>query len=259
MAVSETPAPKAGERLALVIGIVLLAALSWLALWYLDGSAQSSSAHQHHHHHDMATTATPPALALLLFVGGWTLMTVAMMLPTSIPIVTIFHKIAGRRQDRWLLVGLVVIGYLISWAGFGVLVYLGKVLIEWLVGSSSWLSQNLWAGSPALLLLAGLFQFSSLKYRCLDKCRSPFSFVVEHWQGQNERWQAFKLGVDHGIFCVGCCWALMLLMFAVGVGSLIWMMVLAAIMAIEKNVLWGRRMSAPVGVILIGWGIVLFV
>ena len=114
------------------------------------------------------------------------------------------------------------------------------------------------AGAP-LLLLAGAFQFSSLKFKCLEKCRSPFSFVIEHWQGRCERQQAFCLGIDHGVFCVGCYWALRLLMFAVGAGSLVWMLILALLMAVEKNVRWGRRLSAPVGAALLAWGAILLI
>lgn len=111
--------------------------------------------------------------------------------------------------------------------------------------------------SGLTVLVAGAFQFTTLKYRCLDKCRSPLSFVIEHWRGRDNRWQAFRLGAHHGVFCVGCCWALMLLMFVVSVGNLGWMLVLAAVMALEKNVPWGRRMSAPVGVVLVVCGSVM--
>ena len=79
------------------------------------------------------------------------------------------------------------------------------------------------AVAAAVLAIAGLCQFSALKYRCLDKCRSPFGFVVEHWRGSREKWQSLLLGVRHGAFCVGCCWSLMLLMFVVGTGSIGWM------------------------------------
>lgn len=105
--------------------------------------------------------------------------------------------------------------------------------------------------------LAGVYQFTPLKNRCLEKCRSPLSFVVEHWQGRNDRRHAFRLGVDHGLFCVGCCWALMLLMFVTGLGNLAWMFLLAAVMAVEKNVAWGRRLSAPLGLSLLLCGVLL--
>ena len=103
------------------------------------------------------------------------------------------------------------------------------------------------------MALAGLFQFSELKYRCLDKCRTPLSFVIERWRGRAERWNALRLGLHHGLFCLGCCWALMLLMFVVGAGSVGWMLVLGAVMAVEKNLPWGRRLAVPLGIILLVW------
>jgi predicted metal-binding membrane protein len=106
----------------------------------------------------------------------------------------------------------------------------------------------------ATLILAGGFQFSRLKYRCLEKCRAPLSFVTEYWRGRAERRNAFWLGIHHGVFCVGCCWALMLLMFGVGVGNVAWMLGLGALMAAEKNLPWGRKLTAPLGVALIGLG-----
>ena len=109
------------------------------------------------------------------------------------------------------------------------------------------------------MFLAGLYQFTALKHKCLEKCRSPLSFIMENWRGGRQEQEAFHLGVRHGVFCIGCCWSLMLLMFVVGVGSLAWMLALAALMAVEKNVPWGRRLSTPLGVLLVGLGIALVV
>jgi predicted metal-binding membrane protein len=87
----------------------------------------------------------------------------------------------------------------------------------------------------------------------------PLSFVMERWRGRRQRWHAFVLGVHHGAFCVGCCWALMMLMFVVGTGSVGWMLVLGAIMAVEKNMPWGRKLSAPLGIALIaGSGVIVW-
>jgi predicted metal-binding membrane protein len=110
-----------------------------------------------------------------------------------------------------------------------------------------------WAIGAAVLAGAGLFQFSALKYRCLEQCHTPFAFVASRWHGRSPLREAWRLGVDHGVFCVGCCWALMLLMFVVGTGSLGWMLVLAAVMAAEKNLPWGRRLRTPLGVGLVAW------
>ncbi len=243
-------APAAVERKAVAAVVGLLAAAAWAALWLSPGSGA------HHLPHVSAARAATASFQLF-FVASWTLMTVAMMLPTSLPVLATLHAFAGERSDRLLLVALAVLGYLIVWVLFGAVVLSGYRWWVRLLASSAWLAARAPAGAPALLLLAGGFQFSPLKYRCLEKCRSPFSFVVEHWQGRRERRQAFRLGIDHGIYCVGCCWALMLLMFAVGAGSLAWMLIL--VMAIEKNVRWGRRLSRPVGAALLAWGAVLLV
>ena len=103
----------------------------------------------------------------------------------------------------------------------------------------------------AVLAGAGLFQWSALKYRCLDECRTPFGFVASRWHGVSPSREALRIGIDHGIFCVGCCWALMLTMFVVGIGSVGWMLALAALMAAEKNLPFGRRLRTPVGLALL--------
>src|SRR5439155_20227999 len=90
---------------------------------------------------------------------------------------------------------------------------------------------------------------------CLEKCRSPFSFIMGHWHGRNAQAEAFDLGIAHGLFCVGCCWTLMLLMFAVAVGHVAWMAPLAVIMGVEKNFVWGRRLTPALGLMLIVAGV----
>jgi predicted metal-binding membrane protein len=125
-------------------------------------------------------------------------------------------------------------------------------MVQRFAANSAWLQGRASVGGSLLLIVAGLYQFTPLKYRCLDKCRSPLSFVLGYWQGGAARASnAFRLGVHHGLFCVGCCWALMLLMFAVGTGNVVWMLMLGTVMAVEKNVSWGRRLSAPLGVLLV--------
>src|SRR5258705_514762 len=107
----------------------------------------------------------------------------------------------------------------------------GLVLLAWwalwLWGKSPY-GHVLLHGAAPIFTVAGLYQFSRLKYACLDKCRSPMSFIISRWQGGNEWMQSLRIGVEHGVFCVGCCWSLMLLMFVVGSGSLSWMLLLGA-------------------------------
>jgi predicted metal-binding membrane protein len=188
---------------------------------------------------------------MALMVAGWTLMLVAMMLPTSLPLVSMFYSIAAQRANRGRLVALLVAGYVVIWSAFGIVVHVVDLGLHNLAHQVAWLHnhQLIAAGT---LVIAGLYQFSPLKYKCLDKCRSPLSFIMSHWRGRKDQAQSFLLGVHHGLFCVGCCWALMLLMFGVGLSSFTWMLILGGIMAIEKNVSWGRRLSVPLGVFLIG-------
>lgn len=236
--------------------IVLLIVLAWLSLWIWRQSPHGRFLG----HEEIAGTASVGQgylVLLALFVGGWTLMTVAMMLPTSLPLVAFFRTLVRRRPHRVALVALLVVGYVGVWAAFAGVVHAGDLGIHEAVERVGWLEANAWGISAATFLFAGVYQFTALKYRCLDKCRSPVSFVMQNWRGGRERWDAFRLGVHHGIFCLGCCWSLMLLMFAVGVGNIAWMLVLAVVMATEKNMPWGRRLSAPLGIVLIGSGLAL--
>jgi predicted metal-binding membrane protein len=186
-------------------------------------------------------------LPALLYAGGWLLMTAAMMLPTVLPLIGVFGRLIEGRRDRAQLMTLVILGYLLTWGAFGLAAHAIDLTLHSLVVADPWLTFNGWIVGACVLATAGAFQFSRLKYHCLDKCRAPFSFVNEHWRGGAASRRAFALGVDHGVFCVGCCWAIMLLMFVVGTGSVGWMLALGAVMAIEKNVPWGRRLSAPLG------------
>jgi predicted metal-binding membrane protein len=192
----------------------------------------------------------------MLYVGGWLLMTVAMMVPTVVPLLRTFTRLVGSRAD---LVAFLLLGYLGAWAAFGLLVHGADLALHALLAGNAFITFNGWLVGVIVLGVAGAFQFSGLKYRCLARCRTPFSFVNAHWRGAAVRRQSFKIGVHHGIFCVGCCWAIMLLMFIVGTGSVGWMLALGALMAIEKNARWGRQLSAPLGAGLLLASLAMFV
>ena len=232
-----------------------LIACAWATLWLWEQSPYARYlSHAELAHFDVGASPTGALAQAAAYVGGWTLMTVAMMLPTTLPLVHIFQRLTRRRGDQGRLLGLLVAGYLAIWLAFGVAAHVFDWALHGAYERLDWLQARPWIFSAAVLLAAGAFQFSRLKYRCLEQCRAPIAFVVRHWsRGQGGR-DAFALGAHHGVFCVGCCWALMLLMFAIGTGSVGWMLLLGAIMAIEKNVAWGGRLSAPLGAVLIAWG-----
>ena len=244
---------KRSSVLPVALGALVL--LAWLALWLWHGSPYG----RYLHHGDLARlgpagTSVDAAAQAALYVAGWLLMTAAMMLPTTLPLLQIFHRMTGSRDDRVELLLLAIAGYLGVWLAFGIAARAFDLALHEALDRGGWLQADAWLFGAAPLLLAGGFQFTRLKYRCLDRCRAPLSFVVQHWRGDDTRAQALLLGAHHGAFCVGCCWALMLLMFTVGTGNLGWMLALGARMAIEKNAPWGRRIGAPLGVALLLWG-----
>jgi predicted metal-binding membrane protein len=192
-------------------------------------------------------------LPMLLYAGGWLLMLVAMMLPTTLPLLLRFDFMVSGRADGGGLVALVVGGYLLAWTAFALAAHVLDWSLHSAVRKAPWLTTHGWLVGAAVLLIAGAFQFTALKYYCLDRCRTPVGFIVTHWRGARPRLEAIRLGLDHGLFCVGCCWAIMLLMFVVGTGSVGWMLLLGAVMALEKNAPWGRRLSPALGAALIGW------
>ena len=190
---------------------------------------------------------------MLLYVGGWLLMTTAMMLPTTLPLLQRFRLMVSARADGAVLLWLLIAGYVLAWSGFGLAAHGLDLALHLAARKAPWLASHGWLVGAAVLLIAGAFQFSALKYHCLDRCRTPLGFILGHWRGLRPRYEAFRLGLDHGVFCVGCCWAIMLLMFVVGTGNVGWMLLLGAVMAAEKNAPWGRSIGKPLGAALLGW------
>ncbi len=247
---------QARERYSLHFLLVSMIIAAWLALWfwgqspyghYLDHGQLAGSGASGHVGHSHA----PTWLAAIFFIVGWVLMSAAMMLPTTFPLLEMFRRLTCELPDRSRLLALVVLGYLTAWLLFGIVAHLLGWAVSAMLLQSNWVKLNGWV-LPALLLgIAGMFQFSRWKYRCLDKCRSPLSFVLGHWRGGDMKRQAFEIGIHNGIYCVGCCWALMLLMFIVSTGSLGWMLLLGAVMAAEKNLPNGRRLTGPLGMVLL--------
>jgi predicted metal-binding membrane protein len=225
-----------------------LVVIAWLSigLW-------SASPYGRYLHHDGVPGGALGAgpLDVLLFTAGWILMIVAMMLPTSVPLVLVFAGVVRRRPSPTVLVGLLLAGYLTLWAGFGLAAWVFDRGIHAAVDSWPWLAAHPQLIMGSTLLVAGLWQFSPLRDRCLDECRSPFGFIVNRWQGRSVRREAFAMGLAHGAFCIGCCWSLMLVMFGVGLGSVVAMLALGAVTAIEKNMPWGRRLTHPLGFLLV--------
>jgi predicted metal-binding membrane protein len=235
------------DRAILTGSLGAIAGLAWVALWLWEGSPYG----HYLHHEGGAGLGTSVAIGAVAFTLGWTLMIVAMMLPSSVPLVVTFAALVGRRAQPARLVGLLLLGYLLVWAAFGFAAWAADRGVHAAVDALPWLAAHPQLILGMTLLGAGLWQFSPLRDRCLDECRSPLGFVLNRWRGVSERREALAMGLAHGAFCVGCCWSLMLVMFGVGVSSLTAMLLLGGLTAIEKNLPQGRRLTRPLGVALV--------
>jgi predicted metal-binding membrane protein len=189
----------------------------------------------------------------------WALMMVAMMLPSAAPIILLHLKIGRQREGRGgapLATGLFVLGYVAIWTAFS----LAATATQWALNEAALLSPMMEVASRALagalFVAAGIYQLTPLKQACLRRCRSPLEFVMTHWREGGAG--AFAMGVRHGAYCLGCCWVLMLLLFAGGVMNLVWIAALAAFVLVEKVVPRGLWLARAAGVALLAWGCVLF-
>ena len=242
------------DRAIVISGVVAVVAIAWGYTIYV---AQSNA--------DMGTSmgmamgnVRPLSGAdfSLMFVM-WAVMMVAMMVPSAAPMVLLFATVNRRRREQsrpFVATSVFLSGYLVIWAGFALVATLGN----WGLHQASLLSSMMGGSSSGylgggLLLLAGLFQWSQLKYVCLTHCRSPLSFLMSDWREGTGG--AFKMGLQHGKYCLGCCWVLMALLFVLGVMNLVWIAALAAFVLAEKVIPGGRKVSTVTGGLLVAWGV----
>jgi predicted metal-binding membrane protein len=234
---------------------LLLAAIA--VAWVLAVAGhETGAAHALHHDTLIEGGGLGPA-GVALFLAAWVAMVVAMMLPSSLPLVALFGA-ASRGQPRPMAaLGSFLAGYLAVWTAFGAAAFAFDGAVHATVDAWPWLARHDWLVGANLLVLAGAFQFTPLKYACLDRCRTPGAFLLRHYRRGARN--ALAMGVRHGAHCVGCCWALMLVMFAAGVASLVWMALLTTIMVHEKTHAAGRRAVPVTGVAALGLASILLV
>ncbi len=196
-----------------------------------------------------------PAYAVLVFLMWWVMM-VAMMLPSVSPTVLLYAALLrhANKSDRVpVYAGAFLGGYLAAWAAFSVVAATAQWALEaaGLVSATMMTLIDTWPGG-LVLIAAGLFQFTPLKAKCLEHCRSPAKFLSE--RRRPGAVGAFRMGVEHGIYCLGCCWFLMALLFVGGIMNLLWIVGLAAIVALEKLMPRGELISKAAGAALTAWG-----
>ena len=195
---------------------------------------------------------------LAVFVALWTVMMVAMMLPGATPMILIFAS-AQARRDRLVAIPtwIFIAGYFVIWAAAGLLVYLVVNAATDFAGRFVALDRAIWAPLVlgATLVVAGLYQFTPLKRVCLRHCRSPLAFVAQHWR--EGRIGALKMGMHHGLYCLGCCWALFSVLVAAGTMSIAWMLLLTLIVFAEKLFPQAAHTSTAIGLAFIALGLVI--
>jgi predicted metal-binding membrane protein len=196
--------------------------------------------------------------AALVFVAVWTVMMAAMMLPAAAPMIVTFAS-AQARRDRGAAVPtwLFVAGYLLVWAAAGAAVYFVVQFASDASDDFGAMDRSAWGPLVLgiVLVAAGLYQFTPLKRVCLRHCRSPLAFVALHWR--DGPLGAVRMGIVHGAYCLGCCWALFALLVVAGMMSIAWMLLLTLVVFVEKVFPHGQRISAAVGVTLILLGLAL--
>ena len=224
------------------------------AAWGLALVAELSGRARMFHHDVLIEGGLPLAAALALFAVVWQAHIAAMMLPTSLPMIALFNRAAATQDHPGVARVAFLAGYWVVWTAFGAVAFLGDVVVHRAVHAWAWLGSNEQVVAGGVLLLAGAFQFTDLKERCLRQCRTPGGFLAARYRRGVAA--AFRIGVEHGAFCLGCCWALMLLMFAVGVANLAWMAPLTALMVYEKVGRHGDRIVRPAGGALTILGVV---
>jgi predicted metal-binding membrane protein len=190
------------------------------------------------------------------YVGVWVTMMAAMMLPSAAPMVLLFSKVSrdrARRGRAFVPTWVFVAGYLAAWTVYGLAAYgLYRLIVAADFGFLDWGEQGpVVAG--LVLVAAGLYELTPLKSVCLKHCRTPLHFLLHGWR---EGWLgAFRMGVEHGAFCIGCCFGLMLILFALGVMSILWMAILAAIIFLQKVLPFGRWLTWALAVAFVASGI----
>lgn len=245
------------DRAIVLGGLIGLCLLAWVYLLYLGWMMDQMPANMAMAEPQMmAWSGTEVFLCFIM----WTVMMVGMMIPSAAPMIMIFtqtYRKQGSQGQPYVPTSLFVLGYLVVWTIFS----LFATAAQWGLHATALLSPTmLKSTSPMLggviLIAAGAFQWTDLKQRCLKHCRSPLNFLLNEWR--DGQMGALIMGLRHGLFCLGCCWALMALLFVTGVMNLLWVALIGIFVLVEKLMPFQRWVSGGAGALLVSWGLWLF-
>jgi predicted metal-binding membrane protein len=251
---SALPALPLADRVAIWTVLALLTLISWLYLfWTPSTTTNVSPAMGSMPGMIMPQTAAWNFSATMAMFAMWVIMMIAMMIPSASPAITIYARALHMRGVPFVrpVFGFVM-GYVIAWSVFSVVATMGQLLLQ----KYAFLSHNLRLDAVyggAVLALAGLYQISPFKTACLRHCRSPLGFLMAYWRDGTVG--ATMMGLRHGLYCIGCCWLLMMLLFVAGVMNLLWIAALSFFVLIEKVIPAGRAIAGAAGIAMVAAGI----
>ncbi len=192
-----------------------------------------------------------------LFIALWIVMMVAIMFPTAAPMILMFARIHNTKRERgqnfvptWIFTS----AYLLVWSATGIAAYIIAVAGDAIADESMWVMDNAPRFGGGLLIVAGIYQLSPLKYVCLNKCRTPMSFILTSWRDGYAG--SFRMGIEHGIFCLGCCWLLFLILFPLGMMNVAVLGLITALIFAEKSLPIGRHVARAAALALVVYGAV---
>ncbi len=243
------------DRFIILCGLFSITLLSWLYIIYL----YNQMVYMDMNALFFAMPMTPgwTATDFILLYLMWLVMMIAMMTPSVVPLILIFAKVNRERREHegpFISASYLMTGYFLVWAAFS----LAATSLQWLLQQLSLLNPEMKTTNNILggmiLIITGLFQFTPLKQICLKHCRTPISFVLNHWK--EGKAGALKMGIENGLYCLGCCWMLMVLLFVAGIMNLLWVALIALFVLLEKISPRVKWISDVAGLALIGFGLV---
>ena len=246
------------DRLIIVGGLFFITLLSWLYIIYLYNQMTYMDMKALFFAMPMTPEWTATDFVLLFLM--WLVMMIAMMMPSVAPLILIFAMVnrQRRQQDRpFVNTAYLSAGYFLVWAAFS----LAATALQWMLQQIALLNPEMKITSKILgsviLIVTGIFQFTPLKQTCLKYCRTPLSFVLQHWKEGKQG--ALRMGIENGFYCLGCCWLLMVLLFVAGIMNLLWIALIALFVLVEKISPQMKWIPYVAGVALIVYGILFLI
>ena len=229
--------------LALLLGV---AAIAWAWLVWLGAGGDG----------EMAMSGPTMGMRAPLFLAMWVIMMVAMMFPTAAPMILTFHRVQAGKRERgqaFVATWVFVAAYMVVWSLSGLVAYAGALAAE-AVAARLMLSPATAARiGGVILVVAGVYQLTPLKDRCLAKCRTPISFIMTSWRDGTAG--ALRMGLLHGFYCLGCCWLLFVILFPLGIMNLVAMAAVTLVVLAEKALPWGRPIARVTAAALVAYGL----